>query len=58
MKLDTQQGYQLLWRWYKRQEGGGLALSSKAMGVVKDEYRTLYARPAQPTGEMIPMDKV
>lgn len=30
----------------------------KAMGVVEDEYPTLYARPAQPTGEMIPLDKV
>jgi hypothetical protein len=28
------------------------------MGLVKDEYRTLYALPAQPTGEMIPLDKV
>jgi hypothetical protein len=58
MKTDTQRGYQLLGRWYKRREGRGLALSSKAMSVVEDEYRTLYARPAQPTGEMIPLDKV
>jgi hypothetical protein len=28
------------------------------MGVVEDKYRMLYARPAEPTGEMIPLDKV
>jgi hypothetical protein len=43
MKMDSQRGYQLLGRWYKRQEGGGLALSSKAMGVAKDKNHTLYA---------------
>jgi hypothetical protein len=58
MQMDTQRGYQLLGRWYKRREGQGLALSTQAMGVVEDEYRTLYARPAQPTGEMIPLDRV
>lgn len=58
MEKDTQLGYRLLARWYKRREGKGIKLSPMAMGRIEQEYGALYAKPAAPTGEMIPLGRV
>ena len=58
MEKDTQLGYRLLSRWYKRREGKGTKLSPVAMGLIEQEYGELYAKPPAPTGEMIPLGRV